>query len=139
MDRRSKISVALLVVVLLAVAGGLWRRQHSASVPGAVAQAQYHVLTSGVVEAAAEHRAVLNEAMQVPKEVESAQAQSRASRENAVGALSAERPPIVNPEPVVQANPEPTQPPPDLTEVPPSQQVLIGFSGGVIGETDPCG
>lgn len=130
MDRRTKISVGLLLVALLAVAGGLWRRLETPKVAVAPAQPQYHVLTSGLVEAAAEHRAVLNEALLVPKEVEAAEAQSR----------GADRPPIVNP------GPPPTQPneggapqPGDLAEVPPSQQVLIGFTGGVIGETDPCG
>ena len=128
MDRRTQISVALLVVVLAAVAGGLWRRQQ-ATIPPAPAQSPYRVLTSGLVEAAAEHRAVLTEAMQVPKEVEAAQAQSR----------GVQAPPIVHAEPPTERAPSESVANAELAAVPPSQQVLIGFSGGEIGETDPCG
>ncbi len=131
MDRRTKILIGLLLVALLAVAGGLWQRfQPGAGVAAPVTAAQtYRVLTSGIVEANEEHRAVINEAMQIPKEIESAQEQSRAMR-----------PPIVNPQPEVAVVPPPQrQPDVVLPEVPPSKQVLIGFSGGVVGETDPCG
>ncbi|MFZ4579055.1 MAG: hypothetical protein ACOYOB_11720 [Myxococcota bacterium] len=38
------------------------------------------------------------------------------------------------PTPIVPKVPEP-----DLAPAPPDRQVAIGFSGNVIGETDPCG
>ncbi len=131
MDRRSKVTVGLLIVALVAVAGGLWHRFQ----PGRPAQPvakQYRVLTSGMVEAEATHRAILAEAMLVPKEMEAAQAQSR----------GVPPPPILNGAPPETLAPEPPAekaPGPELPEVPPSQQVRIGFSGGAVGDTDPCG
>ncbi len=128
MERRTQVILALLVVAVLAVAGGVWRRlQPTTATDAAPTVARYRVLTSGMVEAAAEHRAVIADAMLVPKEMDAAQAQSRA----------AQPPPILQPTP---AAPDAEMPPQGaLADVPPSQQVLIGFSGGVVGETDPCG
>ncbi len=124
MRRRTKGSLAVLAVALFAVAGGLWR-QHQPAAPAKVAQSSYRILTSGVVEAAATHHALIAEAQGIPKEIATAQAQSLASH----------APPILTPvAPTPPPGPEPTP-----AEVPPSQQVLIGFSGGEIGETDPCG
>jgi 2',3'-cyclic-nucleotide 2'-phosphodiesterase (5'-nucleotidase family) len=64
--------------------------------------------------------------------MEAAQAQSR----------GAARPPIVpSPEAgiaAVQPGPDPAAKP-ELPDVPPSQQIRIGFSGGAVGDTDPCG
>ena len=75
MDRRTKVIVALLFLALLAVASGLWRRFQPAPAPAStqVKADGYRILTSGMVEAADEHRAVIAEAMQVPNEVEAAE------------------------------------------------------------------
>ena len=127
MDRRTKLLVALLLFALVAVAGGLWRRFQPAApttVAGKAAPQGYRILWSGIIEAAAQHRAVLADAELIPKEMDAAQVQSQ----------GVPRPPIVPTEP----SPAPVADAP-LADVPPSQQLLIGFSGGEIGETDPCG
>lgn len=123
METRTKVLLALLIVALLAVGGGIWQRMRP--VPQATAQTTYRIITSGAADAAPEHAAMLKAAAAVPGELDEAQAQSRK---------------MAAPPSVVIGAPE-TAPKVEeaLTPVPPSQQILIGFSGGVIGETDPCG
>ncbi len=129
MDRRTKVIVALLFLALLAVASGLWRRFQPAPAPAStqVKADGYRILTSGMVEAADEHRAVIAEAMQVPNEVEAAEAQSRAASQALVQ-------PPAQPTPTLDRGSQVV-----LPAVPRSQEVLIGFSGGEVGDTDPCG
>lgn len=123
--RMTQLLLGLGLLALVAVVGALWQRRHPQPEPQVQAAPSKIELTgSGLVAAADAHRKVLREAREIPPFFEQALTQLQGGQ--APGAQE------------VEANPE-QKPEPALADVRQSQQVLIGFSGGEIGETDNCG
>ena len=127
MDRSMKFSILLLFLAIAAVVGGVLHRQAPVTAAPPSAGQGWKVIDSGLLQAATLHRSLLADAARVPAEVQAGLAQLPP------------RPPIPEAQSAPPAAEAPQAMAPELPEVPPSRQVQIGFSGGVIGETDPCG
>jgi hypothetical protein len=115
----------MVLVVLLGVLGAavaLWRPRSPAPQLTTSTAPAPRILTSGVVEAAEVHAQLLAAAQDMP-EPTMAGAVALVPGQAQVAAVAA-------------LEESPQQP---LTTVPPEQELVIGFTGNVVGETDPCG
>jgi hypothetical protein len=90
--------------------------------PPAAAPPPHRLLSSGVVEAAEVHAQLLAAAQDMPEPAMSG-AVAQVPGQAQVAAIAA-------------LEETPQQP---LSSVAPEQEVQIGFTGNVVGETDPCG
>jgi len=120
---------SLLVVLLLLLAAGAWfgYKQHAQTEPAVAVKTQQPppiaLADSGADQARATHAELLELAQQMP--APSVLQPSVGLKEGAQNAIDIE---------VLDATK--AAPPPD---VPLQNQLVIGFIGNVIGETDPCG
>ena len=123
-QRRTAAIVGVGVLLLVAVAAGVWWRQKQPT-PAVAPAVQLDHSDAGLLRISDMHRAVIAEARQLVPQLQSA---------------------LSPPEPVtdVVASPGPDTPPSTehidpFADLPQSRQLLIGFSGGALGDTDPCG
>lgn len=119
--RKGLTVLVVLFGVLCAAVALWWGRPHAPQVTAPTAPAP-RILTSGVVEAAEVHAQLLAAAQEMP-EPTMAPAVAQVPGQAQVAAVAALE--------------ESAQQP--LSTVSPEQELVIGFTGNVVGETDPCG
>jgi hypothetical protein len=121
---KRKVAVGVAVVLLLAGGAAAWRLRWLAPEPVAAhAPKQPYLLTSGVPEAFEVYAALLVSAQQLPEPVMSG-GQGRVPGQAQVAAVA-----------MLEDKPQQLAP----TGVGAEREVLIGFTGNVVAETDPCG